>query len=71
MEKITKGLTPLRRQKLSKKLQEKEYEIKNHMNLISIGMIRNSNYIGTSLSGSIQEVKSKTEKPFQFLNLFI
>ena len=37
------------------------------MKLIGIGMIGESNYIGTSLSGSIQELKSKTKKPIQFL----
>ena len=52
-----KGLPPLRRPKLIKKAQEKEDEIKKtYMKLIGIGMIRNSNYIGTSLNGSIQEV---------------
>ena len=56
--KITNGLTPLRRPKLSKKSQEKEDEIlKNYMKLIGIGMIGNSNYIGKSLNGSIQEFK--------------
>ena len=59
-EKITKWLPPLRRSKLSKKEQDKEEEIeKNYMKLISGGMIGNSNYIGTSLNGLIQEVKSK------------
>ena len=33
------------------------------MKLIGIGIIGNSNYIGTILSGSIQEVKPK-EKPY-------
>ena len=55
--KKTKGLTPLRIPKLSKKLQEKEEKIKNYIKRIGIGMIRNSNYIGTSLNGSIQEFK--------------
>ena len=69
--KITKGLPPLRRPKLSKKAQEKEDEIKNiYMKLISGGMIGNSNYIGTSLNGSIQEVKSKGKNPIQFLHFF-
>ena len=48
----TKGLPPLRRTKLSKKAQEKQYEIpKIYMKLISGGMIGNSNCIGTSLNG--------------------
>ena len=60
MERIIKGLPPLRRPKLSKKSQEKENEIiKNYMKLIGIGMIGNSNYIGTRLNWSIQEVESK------------
>ena len=33
-----------------------------NMKLIGIGMIGDSNYIRTSLSGSIQEVKSKDKK---------
>ena len=49
--KITKGLPPLRRPKLSKKSQDKEDEIKkNYMRLIGIGIIGNYNYIGTSLN---------------------
>ena len=67
--KITKGLPPLRRPKLSKKAQEKEDGIKKYMKLIGMGIIGNSNYIGTSLSGSIQEVKSKGKNPFSFFNL--
>ena len=58
MEKINKVLLPLSKPKLSKKSQEKEDEIlKNYMKLIGIGMIGNSNYIGKSLNGSIQEFK--------------
>ena len=53
MKKITQGLPPLRIPKLSKKSQEKDYEIKNYTKLIGIGMIGDSNYIGTS------ELKSK------------
>ena len=64
---ITKGVPPLRRPKLSKKAQEKEDKIKIYMKLIVIGMIGKSNYIGTSLSWSIQKVKSKGKKPIQFL----
>ena len=40
------------------------------MKLIGIGILENSNYIGTSLSGSIQEVKSKGKDPIQFLQFF-
>ena len=36
---------------------------RNYTLLIGIGMVGNSNYIGTILSGLIQEVKSK-EKPY-------
>ena len=39
---------------------------RNYTLLIGIGIIGNSNYIGTSLSGLIQEVKPK-KKPIQFL----
>ena len=52
--KITKGLPPLRIPKLGKKSKYNEDEIKNYIKLIGIGMIGNSNYTGTSLSGSIQ-----------------
>ena len=38
------------------------------MKLIGIVMVGNSNYIGTSLSGSIQEVKLKGKNRFSFLN---
>ena len=37
------------------------------MKLIGIAMIGNSNYIGTSLNGSIQEFKLKGKKPITFL----
>ena len=37
------------------------------MNLIGIGMIGDSNYIGTNLVGSIKEVESKENNPIQFL----
>ena len=48
---MTKGLPPFRIQKLSKKAQEKDDEIeKNYTLLIGIGIIGDSNYIGTSLS---------------------
>ena len=53
---ITKGIPPLRRPKLSKSDKRKmmKYTIKIYKKLIGIGMIGDSNYIGTSLSGSIQ-----------------
>ena len=57
MEKITKGLPPIIRPKLSEKAQYKKGEIENNMRIIGIGMIGNSNYIGPRLNGSIQEVK--------------
>ena len=66
MEKITKGIPPLRRPNLSKKSQEKEDE-KKYMNIIGVGIIGDSNYIGASLSGSIQEVKSRVNNLIQFL----
>ena len=40
------------------------------MKLIGIVMIRNLNYIGTSLNGSIQEFKSKGENPIHFILKF-
>ena len=70
MEKIAKGLPPLRRPKLSKKSQEKEDEIKkNYMNLLGIGMIKNSNYIATSLNRLTQEVKLKGKNCIHFLQI--
>ena len=55
MEKITKGLPPLRRPKLSKKVKEIDDEIKKkYTKLIGIGIIGDSNNIGASLSGLIQ-----------------
>ena len=38
------------------------------MKLISVGIIGNQNYIGTSLNGPIQEVEPKGINPFQFLH---
>ena len=66
MEKIIKGLTPLRIPKLSKKAQDTEDE-KSYMKLVGIGMIVNYNYIGTSLSGSTQGFISKEKNSFSFL----
>ena len=68
MGKGAKGLSPLKRSKLSKKAQEKQDKIqKNYMKLISGGMIVNSNYIGTILNGWIQKPSSKGINPIQFL----
>ena len=41
------------------------------MRLIGIGMIGNSDDIVTSLSGTIQEVKSKRKNPIWFLHKII
>ena len=55
MEKMTKGLPPLRRQKLSKNHKRKMMKLKRNYTLLTgIGIIGNSNYIGTILSGLIQ-----------------
>ena len=52
MEIFSKGIPPLRTPTVSKKAQDKEDEIKkNHMKLISGGMIGYYNYTGTSLNG--------------------
>ena len=68
MGKSSKGLPPLRTPKISKKAQEKEDGIKKkYMKLISGGMIGDSNYIGTSLNGLIQEIKSKGKNLFSYL----
>ena len=40
------------------------------MKLIGIGIIVHSDYIGTSLNGSIEEVVSKGENPNHFLQSF-
>ena len=54
-EKCEKGLPPLKRTKLSKKSKERDDLNKNNfMKLTGGGMIGNSNYIGTSLNGLIQ-----------------
>ena len=66
MENSSKLLPPLRRSKLSKQAQDKEDKIENYMKLISGGMIGNSDYIGTSLNGLIQEVKPKVITLFGF-----
>ena len=40
------------------------------MKLIGGGMIGDPNYIGTSLNGLIQEVKSREINPYHFLQFF-
>ena len=68
MGKSAKGIPPLRISILSKEAKDKEVGFKkNYMKLIIGGMIGNSNYIGTSLNGSIQEVEQKIINPFQFV----
>ena len=57
MEKIAKGIPPLKVSKLSKKHKISRMKFKYiYMKLISGGMIGNSNYIGTILNGLIQEL---------------
>ena len=65
--KISKLLPSPRRPKIIKKHKRRRVKLKNYMRLISGGMIGNSNCIGTSLNGLIQEVKSKGKTPVQFL----
>ena len=68
MEKITKGIPPLRKQKLRKKQKRNMIKLNvKYTLLIVIGMVVDSNYIGTILSGLIQEVKSKEKNPIQIL----
>ena len=43
----------------------------NYALLILIVMIGDSNYIGTSLSGLIQEVKIKRKKPIQIIQKYL
>ena len=50
MEKITKGLPPLRIPKLCKNHKIMRMKLKNSMRLIGIGIIGDPNYIGTSLN---------------------
>ena len=55
LKKCARGLPPWKRTKLSKKAKDRHDIIfKNFMNLIGGGMIGNSNCIGTSLNGLIQ-----------------
>ena len=68
MEKSAKGLPPLERSKLSKKSQDKGGEIlKNCMELLSGGIIVDSNYIGTIFNRLIQKLLSKDINYFEFL----
>ena len=68
LKKCELGLPPLKRKKLSKKAQDRyDLILKNFMNLIGGGMIGNSNYIGTCLSGLILNQSPKWLNPFQFL----
>ena len=70
--KMNKGLTPLRKQKISKKSQEKDDKIKwKYTLLIGIGIIGYSNYIKTSLSGLIQEVKLREKIYSTSSNIYI
>ena len=70
--KITKGIPPLRKQKLSKHHKRKMIKLNINITLlIVIGMIVNSNYIGTSLGGLIQEVESKEKPLFKFFKEII
>ena len=66
--KITKGLPPLRRPKLSKKAQDKEDEIKNYMKLIGIVMIGDFNYIGKRLEWVNPRSQIKWKILFSFFN---
>ena len=68
---ITKGLVSLSRPKLSKNHKRSRMKLKNYMKLKGGGMIENSNYIGTSLNESIQEIKLKRKYPIQFLHKYI
>ena len=59
-EKRERGLPPLKRTKLSKKVQERhDYVLKKSINLIVGGMIGNYNCIGTSLNGLIPNQSPK------------
>ena len=72
LEKCSKGLPPLKRTKLSKRAQERNYLLKkNFLNIIGGGIIENSNYIGTCLNGLIQNQLPKELSPFQFLQKFL
>ena len=69
MKKSAKGLPPLRISTLIKKHKISRIKLnKNYIRLISGEMIGNSNYIGTSLNGCIQEIIPKGIKSFQYLH---
>ena len=68
MERSAKGLPPQKRTKLSKKTQKRQDEIIYiYMKLISGGMIKKFNCIGTNLNGWIQNLSPKGINPIQFL----
>ena len=64
MKNISKGLPPLRRTKLSKNHKKRSMKFKKgYMKLISGGMVGDSNCIGTSLNGWIQNLSTKGINP--------
>ena len=66
-KKMCKNISPLIKQNISTKTQEKDEKLKGTYRLtIGIGMIENSRYIGTSLSGLIQEINCKKKTLFNF-----
>ena len=68
MKKCEKGIPPLKRTKPSKKAQERHDLIfKKIINLIGGGMIGNSNYIGTCLTGLTLNQHPKELNSFRFL----
>ena len=69
--KIAKGIPPLNRLKIGKKITIEGGWNKNYMKLIGDGMIVNSNYTGTSLNGLTQVVKSKGNNSFQLFQTTI
>ena len=68
MKKSDKGIPPLNRSKLSKKHKKSRIKSKNiFLNLLSGGMLGDSNYIGTSLNGWIQKLSPKGINHIQFI----
>ena len=65
--KLAKVLPLMRVTKLIKKHNRSRMKFKNYIKLISGGMIGMFNYVGTSLDGLIQEVKSKGKNIINFL----
>ena len=60
MEKNARGLSPLKRTKLSKKHKKGSMKLKrNYLKIIGGGMIGNSYYIGTNLNGLILNITPK------------